>query len=263
MSEPDFEREISVSLEAARAAGAIIADLSSGARESWDKAEDSPVTRADLEANEVITRLLGEAFPEDAILSEETVDAPSRREAERLWVIDPLDGTKEFIAGVPEFSVSVALAIGGEPAVGVVLQPITREAFWGARGRGAYLNDQRLRVSRCSRLDESVMLSSRTELSRGQLDPIKGWFSEIRPLGSVALKLAFIAAGRADLWISVAPKSEWDVCAGDLLVREAGGIFATAASGPRSYNQIDVRLAPEMAAGPRALVETFHSRRSP
>ncbi len=92
------------------------------------------------------------------------------------------------------------------------------------------------------------------------MEPYAGWFRELRPIGSVALKLAWIAAGRGDLWISAAPKSEWDVCAGDLLVREAGGRFGTLAEGSRTYNQKDVLLRPPMAAGSHVLLEAFETR---
>jgi hypothetical protein len=101
------------------------------------------------------------------------------------------------------------------------------------------------------------MLSSRTEMKRGQIEPFRGLFARIEPVGSVALKLALVAAARADLWISAAPKSEWDVCAGDLLVREAGGRLVELARGERSYNQRDVLLQPLLAAGPPGLVEEF------
>ena len=107
------------------------------------------------------------------------------------------------------------------------------------------------------------MLSSRTEMSRGQVEPFRPLFARIEPVGSVALKLAWIAAGRGDLWISAAPKSEWDVCAGDLLVREAGGEFSEIGRGARRYNQANVLLEPLLAAGPTALVREFERRACP
>jgi len=256
----DLEREVAAARAAALAAGQIIARHATGARKSWDKAEDNPVTQADLEANRAILAVLRASFPDDAILSEETRDSPERRHAERLWVVDPLDGTKEFVQGVPEFAVSIGLAIRGEPVVGVVLQPLTGELFWGASGGGAWLGDTRLRVSTARALDACRVLSSRTEMGRGQLERQLGWFREVVPVGSAALKLALVAASRADLWFSVAPKSEWDVCAGDLLVREAGGAFVTLAAGPRRYNRDDVLLKPPMVAGPASLVEAFLER---
>jgi myo-inositol-1(or 4)-monophosphatase len=256
----ELEREVSVARDAALAAGEIIARRCNTDRQSWEKSEDNPVTQTDLEANAAITQILQQGFPDDLILSEETRDSPDRLAAERVWIIDPLDGTKEFIEGVPEFAVSVALALRGEPVVGVVYQPLTCECFWGSRGRGAYLGEERVQVSDLAALDQAVVLSSRTEMSRGQTTPYEHLFQELRPVGSVAFKLALISAGRADLWISAVPKSEWDVCGGDLLVREAGGIFCTFEHGERVYNQSDVLLRPLMAAGPAALVNGFRER---
>ena len=194
----EFEREVAVARDAAQAAGEIIARHCQTKRESWDKSEDSPVTHADLEANEAIRRILLEAFSEDAILSEETCDSPERLRAERLWIIDPLDGTKEFIQAIPEYTsspvlefvVSIGLSVRGVPVLGVVLQPVTQECFWGARGSGAHLGNEPVQVSRVRRLDEAVVLSSRTEMGRGQMDAYKALFGAVRPIGSVALKLA-------------------------------------------------------------------------
>jgi myo-inositol-1(or 4)-monophosphatase len=249
-----------VAREAALAAGQIISRYAGGERESWEKGEDSPVTHADLEANRAILTLIRDAFPDDAILSEETRDSETRLGAERVWIVDPLDGTKEFIARIPEFAVSVALALRGEPVVGVVYQPLDGECFTASRGSGSRLNGERLRVSELTRLDECRVIASRTEISRSQLAPYEEWFREVRPVGSVALKLAWIAAGRGDLWISAAPKSEWDVCAGDVLVREAGGLFSTLERGIREYNQRNVLLQPPMVAGPAPLVKGFEER---
>ena len=257
-----LRHEAEVAREAARAAGEIIARHCTGERKSWDKAEDNPVTQADLEANDAITGILHRSFPDDPILSEETRDSPERLEAERLWIIDPLDGTKEFIAGIPEFAVSIALTVNGEPIVGCVYEPLTPECFWGYRGGGAYLGEERIRVSKLTDLGKAVVLTSRTEMKRGQVEAFEGLVGELRPVGSVALKLAYIAAGRADLWISAAPKSEWDVCGGDLLIREAGGIFITLKQGERVYNQEDVLMHPLMTAGPVSLVDAFRERSS-
>jgi myo-inositol-1(or 4)-monophosphatase len=256
----DLEREAAAARAAAAAAAEAIARFAGAPRESYEKAADSPVTQADLAANRAIESVLHDAFPEDPILSEETRDSPRRLHAERVWIVDPLDGTKEWIEGIPEFAVSIALVVRGEPAVGVVLQPTTRECFFGAAGEGAWLGERRLRVSGATRLEECRALASRTEMSRGQLERQLGWFREVVPVGSVALKLALVAASRADFWLSAAPKSEWDVCAGDLLLREAGGVFATLDRGTRVYNRPDVLLSPPMAAGPAVLVSAWAER---
>ena len=253
-----FEREADVAREAALAAGDVIARHARAERRaSFEKSDDNPVTAADLEANAVIVALIRAAFPDDALLSEEVSDGSARLGASRVWIVDPLDGTKEFVEGVPEFAVSIALAVRGRPVAGCVYQPTTRECFSGRLGGGAWLGGERLAVSQKTSLAESLLLSSRTELKRGQIEAFRPLFARVEPVGSVALKLALVAAGRADLWVSVAPKHEWDVCAGDLLVREAGGTFAELARGERRYNQPDPLLAPPLAAGSARLVEQF------
>ena len=253
-----FEREADVAREAALAGGEVIArHASAEQRASFEKSDDNPVTAADLAANAAIHAVIRAAFPDDAVLSEETADNAARLGAERVWIVDPLDGTKEFIEGVPQFAVSIALAFRGQPVAGCVYQPTTRQCFSARAGGGAQLDGQRVCVSSAASLAESVMLSSRTELKRGQIEAFRALFAHIEPVGSVALKLALVAAGRADFWISAAPKSEWDVCAGDLLMREAGGTFIELARGERRYNQLDVLLRPLLAAGPIRLVEEF------
>ncbi len=250
-----FEREVDVAREAALAAGEVIArHAAAGRRAATEKSHDNPVTAADLEANAAIGEVIRNAFPDYALLSEETADGSARLGAPRVWVIDPLDGTKEFVEGVPQFAVSIALVVDGRPVVACVYQPTTRQCFHARRSAGAWLGGERLAVSRQTELAKSVLLSSRTEMKRGQLEPYRGRVSRIDPIGSVALKLALIAAGRGDVWLSVAPKSEWDVCAGDLLVHEAGGTFGELARGERRYNQTDVLLNPPLAAGPERLV---------
>jgi myo-inositol-1(or 4)-monophosphatase len=255
-----FERELGVAREAAMCAGEVIARHAAGKRENWEKSQDNPVTQADLEANDAIQSAIRCSFPDDAVLSEETADSPDRLAASRLWVIDPLDGTKEFIEGIPQYAVSVGLVEDGVPVVGAIYQPLTRECFWAAQGHGAFLDDKLLRVSAKERLDQSVMLSSRTETKRGQVDGFREWFAKIDPVGGAAFKLALVASGRGDVWVSTAPKSEWDVCAGDVLVREAGGVFVTLDAGQRVYNQSDVLLQPLMLAGPPALVDAFRAK---
>jgi myo-inositol-1(or 4)-monophosphatase len=253
-----FEREADVAREAALAGGDVIARHASAERRaSWEKSDDNPVTAADLEANAAIGAVIRKAFPDDAWLSEETADGAARLGAERVWIIDPLDGTKEFVEGVPEYAVSIALAVRGRPVAACIYQPVTRECFTARAGGGTFLDGKRVAVSSAAGLAESVMLSSRTEMKRGQVEGFRALFARIEPVGSVALKLALVAAGHADVWVSAAPKSEWDVCAGDLLVREAGGTFVSLAHGERTYNQADVLLQPLLAAGPARLVDAL------
>jgi myo-inositol-1(or 4)-monophosphatase len=255
-----YDRELEVAREAAREAAAILLRHYRGDVESWEKSEDNPVTHADLESDRAIHARLRAAFPGDAILSEETAADPARTRARRVWIVDPMDGTKEFTQKIPEFGVSIALAEAGEPVVGVIQNPVTGVAVWAAAGAGTHRDGAPVCVSTCARLEEAVVIASRTEISRGQFAPYEGWFKELRPVGSIAWKLACIACGEGDLNVSVAPKNEWDVCAGDLLVREAGGVYLAFDGARRRYNQARTLIEAGMAAGPPALVGAFCAR---
>jgi myo-inositol-1(or 4)-monophosphatase len=255
-----YERELEVALEAARAAGAVLLRHYRLGTKSWEKSDDSPVTLADLESDRTISSHLQQAFPEDALLSEETVGGASRLQASRVWIVDPMDGTKEFTQKIPEFGVSIALTVDGEPAVGVILNPVAEVAVWATKGGGTRRDGVPVRVSSCQNLEDAVVIASRTEISRDQFAPYDGWFRELRPVGSIAWKLACIASGDGDLNISVAPKNEWDVCAGDLLVREAGGVYVAFDRATRTYNQDKTLIDAGMAAGPPVLVDAFLAR---
>ncbi len=255
-----YERELEVAREAARVAGEILKRHYEGGTKTWEKSEDNPVTLADLESDRAIAALLREAFPEDGMLSEETVSEPSRIDKQRAWIVDPMDGTKEFTQKIPEFGVSIALVDRGEPVVGVILNPAAGSEVWASKGAGTFRDGQRVHVNPCQKLEDAVVIASRTEISRNKFEPYEGWFREIRPVGSIAWKLACIASGEGDLNVSKAPKNEWDVCAGDVLVREAGGTYVDFEGAPRIYNQADPLINAFMAAGPAPLVELFCER---
>jgi len=233
-----YQRELAVAIEAAREAGAIVLRYYRTDVGHWEKSEDNPLTLADLESDRAIGAKLRAAFPDDAILSEETVDDASRLAKERVWIVDPMDGTKEFTKRIPELGVSIGLVVAGEPVVGVIFNPVADGCVWASKGDGCFRNGTRVRVSPVTRLD-AVVIASRTEISRNQFDPYAGWFKEIRPVGSIAWKLACVASGEGDLNVSVAPKNEWDVCAGD---------------------EAKTLIEAGMAAGPIPLVEAFCQR---
>jgi myo-inositol-1(or 4)-monophosphatase len=255
-----YARELEVAREAAREAGEILRRHYEGGTRHWEKSKDDPVTAADLEAEHAIRTRLAAAFPEDALLSEETVSDPARVRVRRAWIVDPMDGTKEFTRKIPEFAVSIALAEAGEPVVGVIHNPAAGVTVWAARGRGAWRDGERVQVSAVAKLEEAVVIASRTEISKQQFAPYQGWFRELRPVGSIAWKLACIASGDGDLNVSVAPKNEWDVCAGDVLVREAGGVYVAFDGSRRAYNQAKTLIEAGMAAGNPVLVDAFCRR---
>jgi myo-inositol-1(or 4)-monophosphatase len=255
-----YERELEVAREAAREAGAVLLRHYETGTETWEKSEDNPVTAADLDADRAIAARLKAAFPDDAILSEETVSDPSRTEQRRVWIVDPMDGTKEFTKRIPEFCVSIALCDAGEPVVAAIHNPLAGVTVWAAAGAGCFRDGQRATVSGVTRLEDAVMIASRTEISRDKFEAHQSWFKELRPLGSIAWKLACVACGDGDLNVSLAPKNEWDVCAGDLLVQEAGGIYVDFDGSRRRYNQADPLIESFMAAGPPTLVKAFCDR---
>jgi myo-inositol-1(or 4)-monophosphatase len=255
-----YERELEVARAAAREAGAAVRHHYETGTEHWEKSEDNPLTLADLESDRIIAKHLREAFPDDALLSEETADDPSRTAKSRVWIVDPMDGTKEFTKKIPEFCVSIGLVEDGEPVVGVAFNPAADVMVWAGKGGGTFRDGERVHVSDCARLEDAVVIASRTEISRDKFEAHRGWFKELRPVGSIAWKLACIASGEGDLNVSMAPKNEWDVCAGDVLVREAGGVYVDFDGAPRVYNQANPLIESFMAAGNAGLVEAFSRR---
>ncbi len=227
----DLER-IEAALAAAEAA---LGRFTPGAVQALRKAGGDPVTAADTEVDGLLRRLLprdGEGW-----LSEETLDDLSRTACRRVWVVDPLDGTREFVAGIPEWSVSIGLVVDGEPVAGGVLNPATGERFVGARGHGVRRNGEPAQVVRRERLEGAVVLASRSEVGRGRWERFAGAPFAIRPVGSVAYKLALVAAGRADATWTLVPKHEWDVAAGVALVLAGGGAVRAGAPEETRFNR--------------------------
>ena len=210
--------------EIVRAAGATIMGYFQD-RASFsvaNKSPDNPVTDADFAADNLLRKRLLALLPEAGWLSEETIDSPERLTREYVWVVDPLDGTKEFVMGIPEISVSVALVQAGQPILAYIFNPATDEMYIAARGQGVTLNGAPARVSAKATLDGAIIDASRSERKRGEFEPFEAQM-EVRTMGSIAYKLARVAAGQADATWSRGPKNEWDVCAGVLLIQEGGG----------------------------------------
>ena len=223
-----FNEELIAAKVASRNAGKILMDFyGSDNKEIELKGIDNPVTIADKKADKYLYEFLSGEFPDDGWLSEETVDTKERLLKDRVWIVDPLDGTKEFIEGVPHFSVSIALVKNGEPVVGVIYNPAKNEMFSCQKGKGMYYNGSKMKISSNKSLVESSIVVSRSELKRNEWDPYKDKFKEINPIGSVAYKLALVSAGKYDIFATIAPKNEWDICAGDCLINESGGTFKT------------------------------------
>lgn len=220
------------------------------------KGGGNPVTTADIEANQVLHETLLGAFPDTGWLSEESTDNSERLRKEWVWIVDPLDGTVEFIKGIDEFAVSVALVHGATPVVAVAYNPATGCMTHCRQGSGTFRNDQPARVSDRPELKGATALASRSETRRGLFAGLEGMI-EITPTGSIAHKLAEFAGGRADLTVSLAPKNEWDVCAGVLLAEEAGARVTDLDGAPFTFNQPDTLRNGVIAANPSLFPELF------
>ncbi len=226
-------------------AGAVIEDVRRGDLGVERKADRSLLTRADREADALLRSELLALVPA-AWLSEESADDLSRLEARRLWVVDPLDGTREFVQGLPEYSVAVALVEDGQPVLAAVHNPATGDMLAARRGAGTFRNGAAVCVREGRRL-----LASRSESGKGEFAPlVDRW--DVAPLGSIQLKLALVAAGEAGVTLSRGPKHEWDVCAGALLVAEAGGLAGDIDGGPLRYNQPRPKVRGVLAGAPDA-----------
>jgi myo-inositol-1(or 4)-monophosphatase len=239
----DRAADLELATRAARAAGEIAMHYFGSELVVQHKSPDQPLTVADLEADARLREVLLSARPEDGWLSEETQDTPERLHRRRVWIVDPIDGTRSFIAGRPEFAISIGLAEEGAVVVGVVYNPARQELFWGIRGAGAYVQQgssvaERLSVSDHTAGQEAVLLASRSEIAAGEFDPFHGHW-QIEPLGSTAYKLARVAWGWGDVFLSRGPKSEWDVCGGVLLVQEAGGRVTDVDGREPRFNRAD------------------------
>ncbi len=213
----------------------------------WDKdAERSvtgpsagnPLSEADLLADEVLHQELTALLPGSGWLSEETVDSPDRLQRAATWVVDPIDGTREYVDGVPEFAISVGLSIDGEVALAVLLNPAKEELYTAVRGAGARRDGEVLTASTRTDLTGAVLLASNTEMKRGEFAIFEDRMT-LRPVGSTAYKLALLASGEGDVYFTRKPRNEWDVAAGILLCREAGAAVTDLGGSPHTFNRPD------------------------
>ena len=236
-----FAEHLAVSREAAHAGGQILVHWLGKANVS-EKNPGDYVTQADLESQTAIEQLIRQHFPDHGFLGEESdISESARREQmsrEFCWVVDPLDGTTNFIHQLRSFSVSVGMLHRGKLAVGTVYDPILQETYWAAAGSPAMLNDQPIRVSQQSGLDRSLLICSFP--TRPQIDsPELARFTNLlcnsgatlRRLGSAALNLCYVAGGRADGYWATSVNS-WDVAAGALILQQAGGCLRHIDGGP-------------------------------
>lgn len=214
------------------------------------QATGDPVTAADHAANVALREILprgGEGW-----LSEESADDPSRLLCSRVWVVDPIDGTREFIEGIPEWCVSIGLVENHEPVAGGIYNPATDELVIGSVETGVTFNGAPARVTDPGAGDPISVLASRSETKRGEWDGMGDGRYRVRACGSVAYKLGLVAAGRADATWTLVPKSEWDVAAGAALVRAAGGDVCLADGSEPRFNKREPSFPNFVGAAPIA-----------
>lgn len=243
----DLHEEMAFAVRIAQEAGTIVNTFYVGSSEVEYKAPDEPVTEADRSANQHIVSRIAAHYPDDGILSEESKDDLSRLEKDRVWIVDPLDGTKEFIARNGEFSIMIGLAYRGRPVMGVVHQPSSGLLYSGIVGQGATLLEEgetiELSVSSRTNTREMVLVSSRSH--RKQIvDDIrrKLRITSENVTGSVGLKVGQIARQIADIYIHPSPGcKEWDLCAPEAIVTAAGGTMTDCWGNKLTYNKRDVR----------------------
>ena len=250
-----LQKALEIAMQAAREAGEIAMGYYRSSYDIREKSPNNPVTTADLMVNHRIREIIYHTFPDDGWLSEETEDSPDRLAKSRVWVVDPIDGTEEFIAGAPEFAISIALVVDGVPVIGVLHNPATAELFYAYTGGGAFCNGVPIRCSPHRTLKQASVLVSQTEHQKGLLAGLIPLVAEIQYIGSVTYKLARLAAGTGDLYVTVRPKNEWDFCAGDLILREAGGVLWDKMGQTMKYNKKRVRQSTGLFAGKPTLVE--------
>ena len=216
------------------------------------------MTDADVAANKEIVSVIRRSRPQDVIISEEMALPPERIDAERTWIIDPIDGTQSFIEGIPEFAVSIALVSNQEPIAAAIFNPITDQFFDAAKGGGTRLNGKNVFVREPVGLPGLALGTSKTEL-RQQLWSHLFPETTLKQVDAIAYKLALVSAGKLDAVIALRPKNDWDIAAGDLLVREAGGLITDTDGRPHRYNDNDI-LHPNLVASGTSVHSTLLER---
>ncbi|MGP0592462.1 inositol monophosphatase family protein [Nitrospira sp. T9] len=216
------------------------------------KPDGSPVTNADLEVNRIVQEALFAGYPDDGWLSEESPDNPIRLKKNRVWILDPIDGTKPFIKNLPQFAISLALIDHGQVSIGIIFNPATREYYCAVRGEPATINGYPIHVGQATGHRFSFLVNT------GPMDRsiIRSWreTANCRPLmGSIAYSLALVAAGQIDGVINFGLQNEWDIAAAVLLIQAAGGIVVDRDLKPIQCNQPQPTVNGIVAARPDAI----------
>lgn len=250
--------------EAVRRAGEIARHYYGHEYRRWSKNRGEPVTEADLAIDRFLRECLESARPDYGWLSEESGRDLERAGAERQFIVDPIDGTTAFLKERPHFSISVAVAERGHPVAGVVYNPITEEFFTAAEDGGAHLNATPIRVSTCAVLEGCRVLGQKDMFVHPAWPQGPGapWSTiQIESRSSIAYRMALVAAGHFDAAIVLSPKHDWDMAAGDVVVREAGGVVTSRDGYPLQFGGPSAVQRSMICAGPALHVRLMEQLR--
>ena len=250
--------------EAVRRAGEIARRYYGHEYRRWSKSRGEPVTEADLAIDRFLRECLESARPDYGWLSEETGRDSARVDAKRLFIVDPIDGTTAFLKEKPHFSISVAVTEDGRSVAGVVYNPITEEFFSAAMGGGSRLNGAPIQVSDCGVLENCHVLGQKELFAHPawpQADPGPWNSIQIESRSSIAYRMGLVAAGKFDAAIVLSPKHDWDMAAGDVVVREAGGVVTTREGQPLHFGGPDAVQRSMICAGPALYAMFFEQLR--
>ncbi|HJS67236.1 MAG TPA: 3'(2'),5'-bisphosphate nucleotidase CysQ [Nitrospiraceae bacterium] len=230
-----MERELATLIESIRNAGAKVRELVRVGFDVQTKSDRSPVTTVDHEVNRILHDMQRREFPQDGWLSEESPDDPARLTNRRVWIVDPIDGTKALVNRVPEFCISAALIERGAPVIAAILNPSTDELFTAVRGGGLFVNGTRITPSPARDADPVIMVNA-WEFRTDRWSTLAET-AQCRPMYSIANALALVAASRVQAVLTIEPENEWDLAAGVLLIEESGGVISDADGKPFCFNQ--------------------------
>ncbi|GAJ77203.1 3'(2'),5'-bisphosphate nucleotidase CysQ [Vibrio sp. CCB-PB317] len=234
-------------IEIARSAGQMILEIYEKKQyEAYTKSDETPVTSADIAAHKLITERLSELTPDIPVLSEEDADISLQQRAqwERYWLVDPLDGTQEFIARSGDFATIIALVDNNKPTMGVVYGPVSGVTYYAYSGKGAWkipdMSDSvKIHTHKHEQPGQSIAIaiSRRQDINRITSRMSSAWNYDLIPLGSAALKACLVAEGAVDCYLRLGPTGEWDTAATQCIVEEAGGRILSTQLEPLSYNE--------------------------
>lgn len=248
--QPPFlpDKDLQLLLDAGQAAAEIARKHFKTTVEIWDKGDNQgPVTAVDLEIDRMLRAEFATNRPDYAWLSEESDDDPARLHADRVFIVDPIDGTRSFIAGQENFAISIAIAHHGQITHGVVNMPVKQRVYCAHKGGGAWLNNEPLQISQAQHVKNANVLIAKKQFTSGhwriERPPIKQHFRS-----SLAYRLSLVAQGRFDAMLTLGDTWEWDVAAGDIIVTEAGGSIADRKARSVCYNNTTPKLSGFCAA---------------